>query len=48
MEFLYKVEYWITADSLEEAERIYEQGDLMPDGHEVFIYSDLGNELQVL
>lgn len=47
MEFYYKVSMWIEADSIEEAEEIYANGEWDIDGHEVFAYDEDGNEYEV-
>jgi hypothetical protein len=47
MEYFYTVNFWIEADSIEEAEAIYESGDWSPDSHQVYFYNENGDEVEV-
>lgn len=47
MEYFYTVNFWIEADSIEEAEEIYKYGDWSPDSHQVYIYNENGDEVEV-
>lgn len=47
MEYLYKAEIWIEADSIEEAEEIYSSCDWTIDYHSVYVFDENGNEVEV-
>ena len=47
-EYLVKMEAWITASSLEEAEMKYESGDYYIDGHDIYEYDENGWEVEAV
>lgn len=47
MQYLYVAHLWIEADSIDEAEAIYESGDWEISGHQVFAYGEDGEEYEV-
>ena len=46
MDYLVKIEAWITADSLEEAESMYENGDYSIDDHNFYYFNEDGYEVE--
>jgi hypothetical protein len=45
-EYFFLAYQTITADSIEEAERIY-QTEFSPDGHQIFTYDEIGREIEL-
>lgn len=47
MEYRYEMVFWIEADSLEEAEAMYEDGEYFPDHHRVYEVHEDGTETEI-
>lgn len=47
MEYRYEMVFWIEADSVEEAEELYEAGEFFPDHHRVYAVNADGTETEI-